>query len=102
MVLAPFLIVVEAISYGSRAISLGVRLAANLIAGHLLLSIILGFAFSMLGGAGIAGFISYDNYGVYNFIRDGSCCDTGVCPLFIDYDLFRGHDSIALEDIYDL
>ena len=32
----------------SRAISLGVRLAANLTAGHLLFAIISGFAFSML------------------------------------------------------
>lgn len=56
MVLAPFLIVVEGISYVSRAISLGVRLAANLIAGHLLFSIISGFAFSMLvGGLGLLG-----------------------------------------------
>ncbi len=56
MVLAPFLIVVEAISYVSRAISLGVRLAANLIAGHLLFSIISGFAFSMLvGGLALLG-----------------------------------------------
>uniref|UniRef100_A0A1X7THN8 F-ATPase protein 6 n=1 Tax=Amphimedon queenslandica TaxID=400682 RepID=A0A1X7THN8_AMPQE len=51
-----YAIVVEAISYVSRAISLGVRLAANLIAGHLLFSIISGFAFSMLvGGLALLG-----------------------------------------------
>ena len=46
--LAPALVMVEVISYVSRAISLGVRLAANLIAGHLLFTIISGFAFNML------------------------------------------------------
>ena len=48
LVLAPFLILIETLSYMSRAISLGVRLAANLTAGHLLFAIISGFAFSML------------------------------------------------------
>lgn len=46
--LAPFLILIETLSYMSRAISLGVRLAANLTAGHLLFAIISGFAFNML------------------------------------------------------
>lgn len=46
--LAPALVMVEVLSYVSRAISLGVRLAANLIAGHLLFTIISGFAFNML------------------------------------------------------
>lgn len=47
LVLAPFLVIVETLSYVSRAISLGVRLAANLIAGHLLFAIMSGFAFNM-------------------------------------------------------
>ena len=50
MVLALFLMVVEAISYVSQAIS------ANLIPGHLLFYITLGFAFSMLvGGLALLG-----------------------------------------------
>ena len=48
LVLAPFLVLIETLSYVSRAISLGVRLAANLSAGHLLFAIISGFAFNML------------------------------------------------------
>ena len=48
LVLAPFLVIIETLSYVSRAISLGVRLAANLSAGHLLFAIISGFAFNML------------------------------------------------------
>ena len=48
LALAPFLVLIETISYMIRAISLGVRLAANISAGHLLFAILSGFAFSML------------------------------------------------------
>jgi F-type H+-transporting ATPase subunit a len=51
--LAPFLIVIELVSYSFRGISLGVRLFANMMAGHTLVKILSGFAWSMLtvGGA---------------------------------------------------
>lgn len=48
LVLAPFLVVIETVSYLIKAISLGVRLAANISAGHLLFAILSGFAFNML------------------------------------------------------
>jgi ATP synthase subunit 6 len=41
----PFLIGIEIISYFSRPFSLGIRLFANLMAGHTLLAILSGFAF---------------------------------------------------------
>jgi ATP synthase subunit 6 len=44
LVLAPFLVIIEFVSYLAKAISLGVRLAANITAGHLLFSILSGFA----------------------------------------------------------
>ena len=47
LVLAPFLVVIESVSYFIRAISLGVRLAANISAGHLLFAILSGFAFNI-------------------------------------------------------
>nr|QJS34647.1 ATP synthase F0 subunit 6 [Stichopathes abyssicola] len=50
--LAPLLVLIETVSYISRAISLGVRLAANLSAGHLLFAILAGFSFSMLTAGG--------------------------------------------------
>nr|UKP87467.1 ATP synthase F0 subunit 6 [Chelidonisis aurantiaca mexicana] len=46
--LAPLLVIIETISYVSRAVSLGVRLAANLSAGHLLFAILASFGFAMI------------------------------------------------------
>nr|YP_009582139.1 ATP synthase F0 subunit 6 [Polyplacotoma mediterranea]QBK82175.1 ATP synthase F0 subunit 6 [Polyplacotoma mediterranea] len=56
LALAPLLTIIETLSYISRAISLGVRLAANISSGHLLFSIIASFlpmalAAGMLGSA---------------------------------------------------
>lgn len=48
LILAPILVVIETLSYMIRAISLGVRLAANISAGHLLFAILSGFAFNLL------------------------------------------------------
>ncbi len=48
MLIAPILVVVEAVSFTSRAFSLGLRLAVNITAGHLLLGIIAGFTWAAL------------------------------------------------------
>jgi len=44
MVAAPFLVIIEMISHLIKPVSLGVRLAANITAGHLLFTILSGFA----------------------------------------------------------
>lgn len=46
--LAPFLVLLELISYSFRALSLGIRLFANMMAGHSLVKILSGFAWTML------------------------------------------------------
>merc|ERR1711862_436813 len=46
--LALLLVPIELISYIFKPISLGVRLFANLMAGHTLLKVIIGFAWSLL------------------------------------------------------
>jgi F-type H+-transporting ATPase subunit a len=44
MVLGPILIVIELVSHFNKALSLGLRLAANITAGHLLFAILSSFA----------------------------------------------------------
>lgn len=53
ILLAPLLIPIEFISYSFRVISLSVRLFANMMAGHTLLKVIIGFSWSMLTSGGI-------------------------------------------------
>jgi len=51
LALLPILVLIEFISYLARNISLGLRLAANITAGHMLLNILSGFTYNiMLGG----------------------------------------------------
>lgn len=46
--LVPLLVLIEFISYLARAVSLGVRLAANVIAGHILLKILSTFIYNFI------------------------------------------------------
>lgn len=56
--LAPFLVIIEFVSHTAKAISLGVRLAANIIAGHLLFAILSGFTWTMLTAGGLLAIAS--------------------------------------------
>ena len=47
LVLAPFLVVIELVSYCFRGISLGVRLFANMMAGHTMMKVFGGFVISL-------------------------------------------------------
>ena len=53
LILAPLLVVLELVSYCFRAVSLGVRLFANMMAGHTLVKIISSFAWTMVSLGGI-------------------------------------------------
>jgi F-type H+-transporting ATPase subunit a len=46
--LVPLLVLIEFISYLARNISLGLRLAANILAGHMLLNILSGFTYNIM------------------------------------------------------
>lgn len=52
--LVPFLVIIELISYIARAFSLGIRLAANMIAGHILLKILSTFIWKFIISSPIA------------------------------------------------
>lgn len=57
LLLAPLLVLIELVSYCARPLSLGLRLAANLTAGHLLMAIVGGFGFQFLLISSSAGFV---------------------------------------------
>ena len=59
MVILPFVVLIEVISFLSRPISLSVRLFANMLAGHITLKVFSGFVVSLsaLGAIGIGGAI---------------------------------------------
>src|SRR5947208_4408901 len=46
--LVPLLVLIEFISYLARNVSLGLRLAANILAGHMLLNILSGFTYNIM------------------------------------------------------
>src|SRR5881275_2315681 len=48
LALLPLLVLIEFISYLSRNISLGLRLAANILSGHMLLNILAGFTYNIM------------------------------------------------------
>jgi len=48
LALLPLLVLIEFISYISRNISLGLRLGANIMSGHMLLSILSGFTYNIM------------------------------------------------------
>ena len=55
--LLPLLVFIEFISYLSRNISLGLRLAANILSGHMLLNILSGFTYNIMTSGLIAFFL---------------------------------------------
>ena len=56
LALLPLLVLIEFISYLSRNVSLGLRLAANILSGHMLLNILSGFTYNIMS-SGIIFFI---------------------------------------------
>jgi F-type H+-transporting ATPase subunit a len=48
LALLPLLVLIEFISYLARNISLGLRLAANVLSGHMLLNILSGFTYNIM------------------------------------------------------
>ena len=57
ILLAFLLIPIELISYIFKPISLSIRLFANMMAGHTLLKVIVGFGYTLMGTGGITFFL---------------------------------------------
>ncbi|MEO0410973.1 MAG: F0F1 ATP synthase subunit A [Pseudomonadota bacterium] len=57
--LVPLIVPIEVISFFSRPVTLGVRLFANMTAGHILMKVFAGFIISMAAAGGAVAFISW-------------------------------------------
>jgi F-type H+-transporting ATPase subunit a len=57
LALSPLLVLIEFISYLARNISLGLRLAANILSGHMLLNILAGFTYNIMKNGIIKFFV---------------------------------------------
>jgi F-type H+-transporting ATPase subunit a len=53
--LLPLLVLIETISYIARAVSLGLRLSANILSGHLLLNILSFYTYNIM----MSGFVFF-------------------------------------------
>lgn len=58
LAIAPFLIFIEAVSYIARVFSLSIRLFANMLSGHALLKILIGFSWALITTGSVMAILS--------------------------------------------
>ena len=91
--LLPLLVLIEFISYLARNVSLGLRLAANILSGHMLLNILSGFTYNIMASGLIAFFIGLIPL---IFIGAFSTLEVGIC--FIQAQVFSVLSSSYIKD----
>lgn len=95
--LLPLLVLIEFISYLSRNVSLGLRLAANILSGHMLLNILSGFAYNIMTSGFIFFFLGLIPLA---FIMAFSGLELGIS--FIQAQVFVVLSSSYIKDALDL
>ena len=65
LALAPLLSLIEFISYTARAFSLGIRLWANIVAGHALIAVLSGFLYTMFTSGIIMFFVTLVPFSIF-------------------------------------
>ena len=95
--LLPLLVLIEFISYLARNISLGLRLAANILSGHMLLNILSGFAYNIMSSGFIFFFVGLIPLA---FIIAFSGLELGIS--FIQAQVFVVLTSSYIKDALDL
>ena len=95
--LLPLLVLIEFISYLARNVSLGLRLAANILSGHMLLNILSGFAYNIMTSGFIYFFIGLIPLA---FIIAFSGLELGIA--FIQAQVFVVLTSSYIKDALDL
>ena len=95
--LLPLLVLIEFISYLARNVSLGLRLAANILSGHMLLNILSGFTYNIMTSGLIFLLLSIIPLG---FIIAFSGLELGIA--FIQAQVFVVLSSSYIKDALDL
>jgi len=95
--LVPLLVLIEFISYLSRNISLGLRLAANVVAGHLLLHILSSLTYNIMT-RGILSFFA--GLIPLSFVIAFSCLELAIA--FIQAQVFVVLTSSYIKDALEL
>ena len=65
LALVPLLVLIELVSYLARAASLGIRLFANLVAGHTLLKILSTFLYKLFSGTLIVAILTFVPFSIF-------------------------------------
>jgi len=84
--LLPLLVLIEFISYLSRSVSLGLRLGANILSGHMLLNILAGFTYNIMKKGIIYFFFRFSTFIIYISLfrirnRNSIYSSTSVCSI---------------------
>jgi F-type H+-transporting ATPase subunit a len=95
--LLPLLVLIEFISYLARNVSLGLRLAANILSGHMLLNILAGFTYNIMTSGFVYLFIGLIPLA---FIIAFSGLELGIA--FIQAQVFVVLTSSYIKDSLDL
>jgi len=97
LALLPLLVLIEFISYLARNVSLGLRLAANILSGHMLLNILAGFTYNIMNSGIIFFFLGLIPL---TFIIAFSGLELGIA--FIQAQVFVVLTSSYIKDGLDL
>lgn len=95
--LLPLLVLIEFISYLARNVSLGLRLAANILSGHMLLNILSGFTYNIMSSGIILFFVGLIPL---TFIIAFSGLELGIA--FVQAQVFVVLTSSYIKDALDL
>lgn len=95
--LLPLLVLIEFISYLSRNVSLGLRLGANVLSGHMLLNILSGFTFNIMSNGIVYFFLGLVPL---MFILAFSGLEIGIA--FIQAQVFVVLSSSYIKDSLDM
>ena len=97
LALLPLLVLIEFISYLSRNVSLGLRLGANILSGHMLLNILAGFSYNIMTSGFLFFFLGLIPLA---FIIAFSGLELGIA--FIQAQVFVVLTSSYIKDALDL